>query len=81
MRPLKNVIDWVSRPEEGQSEPTLGSRERSPAYSPVFRGRDRGPIGLAQLRIILSGIGTIMLSGPSRRAWHSIDQFKDSVRT
>jgi chromate reductase len=74
---LKNVIDWVSRPEDGHPN-LVGFKGKVAGLLACSPGRLGGLRGLAQLRIILSGIGTIVL--PDQVAVPSIhDQFKDST--
>lgn len=73
---LKNVIDWVSRPEEGH--PSLdGFKGKAAGLLACSPGRLGGLRGLSHLRIILSGIGTMVL--PDQVAVPGIhDQFEDS---
>ena len=73
---LKNVIDWVSRPEDGHPN-LVGFKGKVAGLLACSPGRLGGLRGLAQLRVILSGIGTIVL--PDQVAVPGIhDQFKDS---
>ena len=73
---LKNVIDWVSRPEDGHPN-LVGFKGKVAGLLACSPGRLGGLRGLAQLRIILSSIGTIVL--PDQVAVPGIhDQFKDS---
>jgi chromate reductase len=73
---MKNLIDWVSRPEEGH--PSLdGFKGKVAGLLACSPGRLGGLRGLVHLRLILSGIGTIVL--PEQVAVPGIqDQLKDS---
>ena len=74
---MKNVIDWVSRPEDGHPN-LVGFKGKVAGLLACSPGPLGGLRGLAQLRIILSGIGTIVL--PDQVAVPGIhDQFKDST--
>jgi NAD(P)H-dependent FMN reductase len=73
---MKNVIDWVSRPEEGHPS-LVGFKGKVAGLLACSPGRLGGLRGLAHLRLILSGIGTLVL--PEQVAVPGIqDQFKDS---
>ncbi len=58
---LKNVIDWASRPLEGE-KPLACFEDKTCALLAASPGRLGGIRGLPALRVILSGIGTNVLA-------------------
>jgi NAD(P)H-dependent FMN reductase len=59
---LKNAIDWASRPREGE-QPLACFRGKVAGLLAASPGRLGGLRGIRELRVILSGIGTIVLPG------------------
>lgn len=57
---LKNTIDWVSRPAEGES-PLAAYRNKSAALMSASPGGLGGLRGLVHVRAILSSIGVLVL--------------------
>ncbi len=57
---LKNAIDWVSRPVEGE-EPLAAFRGKAAALASASPGALGGLRGLVHLRAILGNVGVIML--------------------
>ena len=57
---LKNTIDWVSRSEQGGTD-FSAFQDKIAAIVSASPGKLGGLRGLAHLRIILSGIGTLVL--------------------
>jgi len=59
---LKNAIDWVSRPDEGEARPGLTAfRGKVVTLMSASPGGLGGLRGLAHLRDILSGVGCIVM--------------------
>ncbi len=58
---LKNVIDWASRPAEGE-KPLACFEDKTCTLLAASPGRLGGIRGLPALRVILSGIGTNVLA-------------------
>ena len=59
---LKNAIDWVSRPTEGE-EPLAAYQGKTAALMSVSPGGLGGLRGLTHLRSILGNIGVLVLPG------------------
>jgi len=59
---LKNAIDWVSRPAEGE-EPLAAYQGKTAALMSVSPGGLGGLRGLTHLRSILGNIGVLVLPG------------------
>ena len=60
---LKNVIDWVSRPEEGVAEGLVAYRGKTAALVATSPGALGGLRGLVHVRAILTGIGVHVVPG------------------
>ena len=58
---LKNTIDWVSRPDDGETTPLVAFRGKAVAVMSASPGALGGLRGLVHLRAILGGLGCIML--------------------
>ena len=71
---LKNAIDWSTRPdpEAGKEPPLVAWRGKVAGLMSCSPGNLGGLRGLSQLRIILSGIGTMVL--PDQAAIPTIHQ-------
>ena len=58
---LKNSIDWVSRPDEGETAPLVAFREKVVTLMSASPGALGGLRGLVHLRAILGSLGCIVL--------------------
>ncbi|MGF1568301.1 MAG: NADPH-dependent FMN reductase [Nodosilinea sp.] len=75
---LKNTIDWLSRPEPGDSPLGLTCfREKTAAIMATSPGGLGGLRGLTHLRTILSGIGVLVI--PDQRAVPGAGQVFDAA--